>query len=319
MPLYSINEFTVESDITLFCDTTSQSVLREDRVLLRRASLADVPCMLRKMRRHLVYDVGDGFLIEPKGNVALHVDLKGKTITLDCPDERLPVAIAWAIHAGLGAATLAHGGLPLHGAGLMVDGRYIGLMAKSGTGKSTLSWHLLQNGFRFGNDDLIPIRWGERAVTAFPSVSLYPKLGRDAVDRHGLDVAALLPADYGSGQEEYYVRLPREKRALEPQPLSAVFVLRPVASGNEGSVVEPNEVVPRLLDVRAAAKALHVNMHAVWLIDKWMDHGNLSRLCREVAECVPVYELNYVRSFAILPRLEAVIRELAARSDVKPG
>lgn len=80
------------------------SVPEENRIRITRASLADVPSTLRKIRRQLVYDVGDGFLFEP-GGLAMHIDYKGQAFAIDCEDEKLPVAAAWAIHAGLGAAT----------------------------------------------------------------------------------------------------------------------------------------------------------------------------------------------------------------------
>lgn len=324
----AINEFVVESEgVPIPGDANAPVPEDRERILFRRASLAHVPSLLRKVRRQLVYDVGDGFLIEPHDDVAVHINLKGSVITLDCPDARLPVAVAWAVHAGLGAATLTHGGLPLHGAGLEIAGRAIGLMAGSGAGKSTLSWFLLQQSggdARFGSDDLIPVRITSAGETiAFPAVSLFPKLSRQAVDRHDLNVADLLVADYGTGEEEYYVPLPPSKRVLTPQPLSALFVLHPAFASTCGRGGEcacegncacaefaPGEVVPRRLSVDDAATLLLANLHAVWLIGKWMDTRRLKALCRTVAEQVPMYELSYVRSFGVLSVLEQTLRRV---------
>lgn len=319
LPLF-INEFAVESDVEVPGDTAASSprcIPDCDRIVFRRASLAAVPSLLRKLRRQLVYDVGDGFLIEPPSGVAVHIDFKGRVITLDAPDDKLPVAVAWAVHAGLGAATITHGGLPLHGAGLEINGRRIGLMADSGAGKSTLSWHLLEHGgARFANDDLIPVRLTETSVTAFPAVSLYPKLGREAVDRHNLSVCDLLPADYGTGEEEYYVPLPQEKRVLEPAPLSALFLLRPAVGASPeaaANTARTGEITTRRLDTKEAAATLEQNLHAVWLIGKWMDGRRLRAQCQALAGRVPVYELGYARSFAVLPALAETIRRQVGR------
>ena len=316
--MYFINEFIVRSDFALPCDTAAcspRAIGEADVITIRRASLADIPCTLRKVRPQMIYDVGDGFLLEPKtayGFLALHIDFKGRTLTVDAPDERLDVASAWAIHAGLGAATLTHGGVPLHGSGMEIAGKSIALMADSGTGKSTLSWFLLGRGARFGNDDLIPVRMAEEEAIAYPSVSLYPKLQREAVDRHGLNTAALLPADYGTREEEYYVPLPLAQRVTAPAPLAAVFLLRPQRLPADGpvSVRRMREMVTtRRLTEDEATATLRQNLHAVWLIGKWMDGRKLDALCRRLAARVPTFELSYPRAFALLPAMAARIAE----------
>jgi hypothetical protein len=302
-----INEFAVESEIALPCDLSLRPVFDEQatepaHVCIRRASLADLPCLLRKLRRQLAYDVGDGFLIEPKDDLALHLNLRGDTLRIDCSNEILPVAAAWAFHAGLGAATLLRGGLPLHAAGLEVDGRFIGLTAQSGTGKSTTSWFLLQNGARFANDDLIPCYVGEGGVTAYPSVSLYPKLSREAVDQSGLDRAALLPADYGTGEEEYHVPLSPDKRLTIPKPLDALFLLDPQPDAEEGAVRMER------LGASAASDLIAGSLHADWLIGKYLNRQKLRLRCEALAARTPVYTLRYRRTLEILPRLGEAIR-----------
>lgn len=274
--------------------------------------MADIPCTMRQFRRRLIYDVGDGFLLEPRG-LALHIDFKGRVLTVDAPDDKIPVAGAWAIHAGLGAATLTHGGIPLHGAGLEVAGKYVALMADSGSGKSTLSWFLMQRGARFGNDDLIPVYLNDDGATAFPAVSLFPKLQREAVDRHGLNVADLLPADYGTGEEEYYVPLPPEKRVTAPHPLAAVFLLRPRPADGGPLRLESMAglVTARRQAEDEAARTLERNLHALWLIGKWMDKRRIAALCRSLAARVPVYEVSYPKAFALLPELARTIERLA--------
>jgi len=316
---YDINEFAVESDLALPCDVAGcspRAIGEADRLTIRRASLANVPCTLRKIRPQLIYDVGDGFLLEPKterGMLALHIDFKGRALTVDCPDDLLEVASAWTIHAGLGVATLTHGGVPLHGAGLEVAGRYVALMADSGAGKSTLSWFLMGRGAHFGNDDLIPVRLNEGQAIAFPSVSLYPKLSREAVDGYGLDMATLLPADYGTGEEEYYVPLPAVRRVTAPRPLVAVFLLRPEAL--PGSLLPiphmADLVTVQRLSEDEAGLTLRRNLHAAWLIEKWMDGRKLDALCRSLAARVPVYVLSYPKAFALLPALATKVVSLA--------
>ena len=306
---YHVNEFAVHSEIALPFDAAARSacpIPGGNHITLRRGSLAHIPSLLRTLRRQMVYDVGDGFLIEPHG-LALHIDLKARVLTVDCADEKVSAAAAWAFHAGLGAATIARGGVPLHGAGLEIAGRTVALLAASGTGKSTLSWFLIGEGARFGNDDLIPTYLTETGTLAYPSVSLFPKLQREAVDRHGLDPAALRPADYGTGEEEYYAPLLPSQRPPGPAPLSAAFLLRPYAEGEEK---EGEEVTARCLPEAEAAAIFQTNLHTLWLIGKWVDERRIAALCRTLAARVPLHEVRYPKAYAILPALAATLRRL---------
>lgn len=316
----------MESDFALphkGSNCSPRAISESDKITLRRGSLAHISCTMRKIRPRLIYDVGDGFLLEPRtvrGMLAMHIDFQGRALTVDCPDDLLEVAAAWAIHAGLGAATLTHGGLPLHGAGLEVAGRYVALMADSGSGKSTLSWFLMQQGARFGNDDLIPVRWEGEAAVAFPSVSLAPKLSREAVDRHGLEASALQAADYGMGEEEYYAPMPPKCRILLPAPLVAVFFLRPLPLSADGLITVrrmDEAVAAERLPEGEAAAALRQNLHAAWLIEKWMDGRKLDALCHRLAAHVPVYYLVYPKAFAVLPALAETVRQIACNLPVE--
>lgn len=310
---YHVNEFAVQSEIALPYDPAARSpcpIPSGNHITLRRASLADVPCTLRKIRRQIIYDVGDGFLMEPNG-LTLHIDLKARVLTVDCDDEKLSAAAAWAFHAGLGAATVTRGGVPLHGSGLEISGRYVALMAASGTGKSTLSWFLLGRGARFGNDDLIPAYLDGEDVIVYPSISTFPKLQREAVDRHGLDPAALRPADYGTGEEEYYAPLTADRRIPAPAPLAAAFLLRPRTSEADSPlrVRRMDELVTaRRLPEDEAAVTFQANLHALWLIGKWVDQRRIAALCRGLAARVPFYELSYPKAYALLPEMAATIR-----------
>jgi hypothetical protein len=332
---YYINEFTIDSDLPLPLDTNAMpSTTTPHTITVRRQSLKNVPSLLRKVRRQLIYDVGDGFLLEPHLDVALHIDFHGKTILVDCPDDpnRILVAAAWLLHAGLGASTLTHGGLPLHGAGLAIDNKYIALMADSGAGKSTLSSYLLDKGAIFGSDDLIPVH----ANTAYPSVSQYPKISREVADSRGLALESLIKADYGTGEDEYYLPIPTEDRLVDPLPLSAIFALTPKRAtkvcqnpecdgdcgcgGNcacsAGDAAVPtyetgdvNDITARRLEGDEASQFLAQNLHAAWLLGKYMNTRKLLERCSIVANQVPIIELSYTRSYELLPKIDEVIHD----------
>jgi hypothetical protein len=331
---YYINEFVINSDLPLSVDTNVAPATPPIHTLtVMRQSLKSIPSLLRKVRRQLIYDVGDGFLLEPHLDVALHIDFHGKTILVDCPDDenRILVAAAWLLHAGLGASTLTHGGLPLHGAGLAIDNKYIALMADSGAGKSTLSSYLLDKGAIFGSDDLIPVH----ANTAYPSVSQYPKISREVADGRGLALEGLIRADYGTGEDEYYLPIPTKDRLVDPLPLATIFALIPKRAkrtcqnpecdgdcgygGNcacgGGDAATPTyetdggdyDIAVRRLEESEATQFLAQNLHADWLLGKYMNRSKLFARCQAVAAEVPVIELSYTRSYELLPKLHEVI------------
>lgn len=313
---YHVNEFAVESDFALPYDAGLRSPCApRDTLTLHRASLSHLPSTLRKVRRQLVYDVGDGFLIEPNG-LALHIDLKGRVLTVDCADEKLSAAAAWAFHAGLGAATVTRGGVPLHGAGLEIAGRYVALMASSGSGKSTLTWFLLMHGARFANDDLISAYLTDNGIVAYPSVSMFPKLQREAVERHGLDYTSLALADYGTNEEEYYAPLTPAQRVPAPAPLAAVFRLRPEPLASDEVLPAPclaDLVTLRRLPQDEAVAMFQASLHALWLIGKWVDNRRIAALCQSLAARVPAFDLAYPKAYALLPPVaEAITRQVEA-------
>ena len=296
---YRVNEFEIESNFTLVADGAIDAPGAGVPLCVRRESLADVPSLLRKLRRQLTYDVGTGLLLEPRSTLALLIDYHADKITVDCADESVFAASAWLWNAALGCRTLLRGGLPLHAAGVEVAGRYIGIMAASGSGKSTLTHYLLtQTGATFGNDDLIPVYAENGSVTAYPSVSLYPKIGADIAERDGLPVDSLIRSDSDPNRVEYYVPLPVAKRMTEPASLSALFVLEPDDSAGESVTCE------RLAD---PADRLASDMHAHWFVGRFLNAAKIAARVEAVAETVPVYRLTYRRDFAVLPRLADAI------------
>jgi len=64
-----------------------------------------------------------------------------------------------------------------------------------------------------------------------------------------------------------------------------------------------------------AARTLERNLHALWLIGKWMDKRRIAALCQSLAARVPVYELSYPKAFALLPR---IAEALSARLEAPP-
>lgn len=312
MHLLHINEFVVESYLPLPCDARCHSravSIASQSLLIRRSSLQDIPCLMRRIRPQLSYDVGDGVLIEPSQHLQMHVNGRGDIVTVDVGDENLALAAAWVVGAAMPVCTLFRGGLPLHGAGVEVDGRFVGIMAPSGSGKSTLLWALLEQGALFANDDCIPIALADGQVLAMPSVSCYPKLHETALANSGIDVGNCLPAP--PHEDEFWVPIEASRRLREPQPLSALFVLQPLPASRQGEPDVPGGIVAERVERELAVPILLENLQGVWLLHKQLDEKNLAARCDALAQSVPLYVLKYLKRFETLPLLTNAIRDLS--------
>jgi hypothetical protein len=110
------------------------------------------------------------------------------------------------------AATLA--GLEcLHASAVELDGRTIAITAASGTGKSSVAWHLQALGARFVTDDVLAV---DADLAAHPG----PRLADVARREH--DAAALDHPVLGRDDDAVHVT---PAGATAPSPLAAVVVL----------------------------------------------------------------------------------------------
>jgi hypothetical protein len=315
MDLFRINEYQVESELDLPCAVippSSAPVPAGDRLVVRRASrpLDEFPrvCWLGRRAGTSLrsYDVGDGVLVCLADCLRIHVDARGSRVTLafDPEDDwAAGYARACTINLAVCLCTLLRGGLPLHAAGARVGGKSVGLMARSGTGKSTLLWALVDGGDRFAVDDVLPVRVEDGRVMAAPSGGLHAKLSRQALEERGMEAIRYEPML--PDREEFWVPIPPEHRAVDTGPLDALYLLRP---GDDPALW--GSVRVRRLAAGAALGALMENTQALWAVFPLLDGGQMLRLYDAVIDSVPIYALEYCRRREVLPELVRVIREL---------
>jgi hypothetical protein len=311
MHRFHLQGFSVESEIALPCDSLSQSPFsqaQETSLSVRRSSLQDVPCLVRKIRKQPSYDVGNGVLIEPN-HLLMHINLEGTVISVDVEDNYLEWAALWVMSKGLSVCTAFQGGLPLHAAGVEIEDHYIGIMAPSGTGKSTLLWTLLQQGCRFGNDDMIPLHIESNRVVAVPSSASYPKIGRALLQKHGPQATPFRRVQ--ADEEEFWMLIERKSRVKTARPLKALFLLQP-----DSHMELHQEVIIDRLPEDVLIPLLLENMHALWLIHRQLDKNTLLSQCAVIARTTPVHVLRYRKCFEVLPNLATAIRQSLSRAVV---
>lgn len=320
---YLVNEVTVSSDVALPCATNRvepRDGRPEVRIRCRTGRWTDVSNASWIGSRYWArcYDVGDGILLCTSNGFELHVASDGLELTINLTSgDNLSVeiarsaAVACTVNLGLSISSIFRGFLPLHAASVQVDGRYVAIMAPSGTGKSTLLWSLLNREALFACDDVTVVRASAQPL-AYPSVSLHAKLGSEAMMAQGLATEEF--AEIIAGNEEYWIPIPDAARVAEPSQLAAIFVLMP--SNHHAAL---GEIEVREVRGGAAISVLSNNMQGLWASTPYINAREYAESCWALAERAPIYLLGYHRCHQVLLDLVNIIRERAVNGGHRNG
>jgi hypothetical protein len=326
MPSYLINQFVVTSELELPCSRYDVPLRPENRAVVN-VSLGSVPDSADSVGwagRRLggtflrAYEYGTDLLICAGDSVKLLVASSGRVIQVEFRRDQRAADMARGLTMNLGMAlcTLLNGQVALHGAAASLDGNLVGLLASSGSGKSTLLWSMIDRGAVFSNDDVIPLSVTEESVYAYPSVSLPAKLSLESIGQRGLKLSAL--QETIAGELEYWVPVSSADRLATPQPLRALFVLRPRLEVGPADA-RPDEIGIRRIGGGEALLALMEHTQGLWALGGHARGEHLLEQYLGIIRRVPIYVFHYRRELQILPKLAAAIGECCATHRVAAG
>lgn len=319
---YRIFDFDIESEVVLPCSASlaSHSSVEPARWPLEIVFRARPDWSLGRAMPigrtfwSSAYDVGDGVLLSAHSEVALYFRGDGGRVEVhynrDCPQQCGLVGIK-LINVGMGILHLLRGALPLHGASVELDGHLFGVMAPSGTGKSTLLWRLLDGGALFSGDDLLPVCFDEKKVVASPSISLHGKLSGAALQKRGLpasDFQEIVP-----GGDEFWIPMPAEKRTFTKRPPRALFILSPHVASKSASE-EP--IFIRRVAGGDAVSLLLANTQGLWAVSAFLNSKTLMENALRLGREVPIFTLHYARDYAVLPRVRETLSHIVSKGLV---
>ena len=301
---HTLHRFAVHSSLALPVDPTCFSAAVDemrDRLTVSLHSFAELPCQLALVQTKEVYDLGDSVLIWTNG-FGMQVDFGVSYVRNYLRDvEAWPRVTKRMLNVGLSAATFLRGELPLHAGAVSLDGHFFGVLAASGTGKSTLIWSLVQGGALFGNDDLVTVGVGGGRPIAMPSVSLFPKLCAPSLEACG-DGTPAVETYPDSG--EFWMHIRSDQRLTEPQPLRCLFALEPDMGATGITARRWSEAEAHLL--------LPSHLHGAHFGRAFVGARALDTRLQTLAERVPIYSLRYPKRFDQIPALIETMREVAA-------
>ena len=123
---------------------------------------------------------------------------------------------------GLSFLLLQRGELVIHCSAVSKDGKAYLVAGESGSGKSTITKVLLDNGFTLMGDDTALVKMDENQVPMVYPAFPYQKLCRDIVDEKGLNVEELILVDE---EKDKYLVPYDGKFSIEPVPFCGLFCL----------------------------------------------------------------------------------------------
>ena len=295
-----LHRFLVDCPLPLPSDSCCRSDSidpAKDELKLSIHDLKDLSCQLALVRKREYFDLGDSVLICKKG-CAMQLDLSGRHLKIYLPDaEHWPRFVKTFLNVGLAAVTYFRGELPLHAGAVSLDGQFFGVLAASGTGKSTLIWSLVQSGALFGNDDLVTVRVGDDSPIAMPSVSLFPKLCAPSLVERADDTPTV---ELYPGSGEFWMQIKPNQRLTEAQKLRCLFALEPDDSASQ--------IKTRRWSKEEAAVQLPKHLHGNRFGQSFVGPKALQNRLMKLAEETPIYSLHYPKKFDQIPFLIETMR-----------
>ncbi|MFL5866374.1 MAG: hypothetical protein ACJ766_04655 [Thermoleophilaceae bacterium] len=175
-------------------------------------------------------------------------------------------------------AALLQGHEVFHSSVVGLDGQAIGIVAPSGTGKTTLGLRLVLAGLDLVSDDVLVVEPHEGGLLAHPGIGLAnvrPGAGEllPELERAGL------ARPIGSNERETRIAIPRPER---PLPLGALFILNRFTDGRALEIAPLSPVDPRML----LASTFNLSVRTPDRLTRQLD------VCSRLARAAPVYRVT---------------------------
>ena len=226
------------------------------------------------------------------------VSLDGGTITCRLNPGVPRDVIRLALFGRILSLALHLKGIPnLHGSAVVDRDTAVAFVAPGGSGKSTFAAFCALTGYPLLSEEVLALREESSRIYVSPGYSQV-RLSREAFDWLALQTTHSINTEHD--REKLRMYLGEASFCIDPQPLSAIYLLAPYTHGSGARVwasqVPHQEALPELLEDT-------LNLE---LMDQAMLARQLAFLCRLVAQ-VPVKRLHYPRSFAILPQVRDLV------------
>src|SRR5690606_4043359 len=126
--------------------------------------------------------------------------------------------------------------------------------------KSTLLWHVLNEGARLITDDVLPMYVNGKDILGIPSISIRPKLWVEELEGYCMDHS--LTEEIATIKGKYWVSVSPTNRSFNSGKIHALFLLKPCDNFEKDKVE-----FSRLSSIELLYELLE-NTHGLWAVPK---------------------------------------------------
>lgn len=180
--------------------------------------------VLERARSGQAYHLGEDIMwFYLDGLVLYYVERGSRIVIYRESDQISDLALrSYLTGSAMSLAIIQKNYIPLHGSTVEWEGMGIIISGVSGSGKSTITMEMLNQGFRFVADDMSVIKLVDGRVQVLPSFP-QQKLCRDVVEKNGLNQEDLI---YIDEDRDKYARILKDGYVTEQLPVVCMIELR---------------------------------------------------------------------------------------------
>ena len=183
------------------------------------------------------------------------------------------------------------GFLILHGSGVVVNGKAIAFVGRSGWGKSSIAAALNHRGYGLVSDDVFPLDLNSETPVVYPGFSQY-KISEETAAVLGHDSNSLLNRDV---ENRGYLKC--QNFATDALPLDRIYLLTKASDNNAIESIEPIDIMTELL--------CH-SVPTIWGMKQPPEHFFQ---CSKLVQNVAIYRLQRSDDLKSLPRLAQLVEQ----------
>lgn len=303
---YKIPGIESESELSLKDSPQDITIINSDHINMDNVYTCDyVHPITLNYYPVKVYDIGKYIYMGCGNDWNLFVSKNGDEIIIDNSSADIPSALIAAIGCALSVCFIYKGLMPLHSAVVQTNDKLIGLMAPSGTGKSSLMWSFLEKGAFFVTDDVLPIQLNDDSCIGHSSMCLNSKLHKETI------LALDLPYDendkISNFEEKYWIQIPPKKRLNNKLKVDFLFVLQPYPPDSEEKKVR----ISPLTKIEKI-NAIVANIHFVYGVPL-DDRKKIIRKFSELFDTVDMFKIEYIKSYEALDEITNIVNEMVVK------
>lgn len=172
----------------------------------------------------VIYFESEYLVLQFENDWRMVIFKSGDLILVDEGSKNLQHGLSVLLGTGLSILMMYRNRIPIHAAAFVLEDYAVGIVGKSGVGKSTFLRFILENGYKILTEDTLLIS-NKSLISVIPARNIKSKLRKDAIEFFGINQESV--GNYIKSSDKYWVEIPRGNRCLEEKVLKRVYFLNP--------------------------------------------------------------------------------------------